>query len=155
MLVEVVLGSGFKSIHAMTKRNLVAVHGKDLRFGKVPLNLNGQHGLLDLAAEVTLRREKQIAGKLHGERGCALRTRTRSYIAVSGAHYSPEIDAPMLLKILVFNGHDCIPQNFGEIIVGSQDAPLQSERANDFAGIVIQLRDGAGAVVLQFADLRQ
>ena len=61
----------------------------------------------------------------------------------------------MLLKILIFNGDDRVPQDFGKIIVGSQDAPLQGERANDFAGVVIQLGDGAGPVVLQLADLRQ
>ena len=56
MFVEIILGSGFKSIHAVAEPNLVAVHGKDLRLGEVPLNLNGQHGLLDLAAEIALRR---------------------------------------------------------------------------------------------------
>src|SRR5205823_9300046 len=61
----------------------------------------------------------------------------------------------VLLEVFVFNGNDCVPQDFGKIIVRSQDAPLQRKGADDLALIVIQLGDGTGAVVLQFADLRQ
>ena len=54
MFVEVVLSAGFKSIDAMAQRNLVAVQGKDLRLGEMAFDLDGQHGLLDFAAEMSL-----------------------------------------------------------------------------------------------------
>src|SRR5438105_848511 len=110
MLVEVVLGSGLKAIHAVSQENLIAVHGKNLLFGEVALNLQRQNHLLNLAAEMALRRKKQIARELHGKRGSALRARPRGDIAIRGPQHAPEIDSPMLLKTLVFRGQDGITQ---------------------------------------------
>src|SRR2546423_3479376 len=111
MFVEIILRSRLKTIDAVAQKNLVAVHGKDLLFGKVALNLDGQHHLLNLAAEVALRREKQVARKLHGQRGSALGPRPGGYIAISGAQHPPEVDSPVLLEILVFSRENCIAQD--------------------------------------------
>ena len=155
MFIEIILRSRLKAIDAVAQKDLVAVHGKDLLFGEVALNLDGQHHLLDLAAEVALRREEQIARELHGQRGSALRPRTRGDIAISGAQYPPEIDSPVLLKILVFGGENCVAQDFRELIIGSQHAALKGKRADHLSMVVIKLRDGARTVVFEFADLRQ
>src|SRR5947209_2910108 len=137
MLVEVIFRPSFKAIDSMAKEDLVTIHGKDLLLGEVAFDLQRQDHLLYLAAEMTFRRKKQIARKLHGQRGSALRARSRRYIAVGGSQHAPEVDAPVLLKTLVFRGQDGIAQDFGEIIVGSQNAALQRERPDDPAMVVI------------------
>jgi hypothetical protein len=75
MLVEVVFGSGFKTIDAVSQKDLVAIEREYLLLGKASFNLQGQQRFLHLAAEMALRRKKQVARKLHGERGRALRAR--------------------------------------------------------------------------------
>src|ERR1051326_7163815 len=110
----------------------------------MPLDLKRQDCLLDFAAEVALRREEQVARELHGQRGSALRPRSRSDIAVGGAHHAPEIDAPVLLKVLVFGGENGVAQDLRKIIVRSQHAALQGKRPDLPALIVIKLGDSAG-----------
>ena len=56
MFVEVVLRARFKSIDTVSQKDLVAIHGEDLLFGKAALDLQRQHGFLDLSAKVPFRR---------------------------------------------------------------------------------------------------
>ena len=68
MLAEVILCSCLKTIDAVPKEDLIGVHGKDLRLGKSPLDLNGEHDLLNLAAEVLVGGEEKITRELHRQR---------------------------------------------------------------------------------------
>ena len=61
----------------------------------------------------------------------------------------------MLLEFLVFNGKQRIAQALGQIVVADQDAPLDGERADLAAFIVVEVSDRAGAVVSQLGDFRQ
>ena len=50
VLVEIVLRARLESVHAMPQIDLVAIHGEDLLLGEPALDLDSQHGLLQLAA---------------------------------------------------------------------------------------------------------
>ena len=86
----------------MAEVDLVGVEREDLRLGEAALDLDGQHDLLHLAAEVAVGREEQIARQLHGERGRALCPAVEHHVAPSGTEDAPDIYSPVLLKLLVF-----------------------------------------------------
>src|SRR4029077_18750977 len=148
-----VFRAGFEAVNTVAQKNLVAVQGKNLLLGEVPLNLQSQDRFLHFAAEMALRREEQVTRELHGERGCSLRPRPGTHIAIGGSHHAPEVDTPVLLKRLVFSGEDGVTQYLGKFVIRSQHAALQGERSDLPAMIVIKFRDGAGAIALKIADL--
>src|SRR5947209_408262 len=151
--IEVVLRAGFKSINAMAQKDLVAVHGKNLLLSEVALDLDGEHHLLNLAAEVALRRKKQVARKLHGQRGRTLGPRAGGDVAPGRPEHAPEIDAPVLFEALVFSRENGVPQDPGKLIVRSENAALQSKRADDLSVCIVEFGNRAGTVTLQIADL--
>src|SRR6185437_4464527 len=155
MLVEVIFGAGFKAIDAVSQEDLVGGEREDLLLGEVALNLHGQHGFLDLAAEVPLGRKKQVAAPLHGQRGRPFSPTVRLNVAPGGACHAPEVDSPMALKILVFGGEDGVAQDLGDVVILGEHAALQGERANYTSLGVIKFGDSAGTVLFQFADLGQ
>ena len=124
-------------------------------FGEAALDLDGQHDLLHLAAEVAIGREEQIARQLHGQRRCALGAALQHHVAPGGTEDAPHVDAPVAFEIFVLGGDQGVAQDFGEIAVAVDDAALQSELADDAVLVVIELGDGGRAVVLEFGHLRQ
>src|SRR5579864_1643271 len=119
VLVEVVFGSGFKAIDSMSQKNLVAVESENLLLGEAAFKLQSKKRFLHLAAEMPLRRKKQVARKLHRERGSALRARAGRYVAIGSAKDPPEIDAPVGFKGLIFRGENGVTQHLGKIVIGS------------------------------------
>ena len=88
----------------MAEEYLVGVEGEDLRLGEPPFDLDGEQRLLNLAIKGTVRREKQIAGELHGEGGGSLHLPAGFDIAIRGAYNAPDIDARVAVEVLVFDG---------------------------------------------------
>src|SRR5271165_4429793 len=139
----------------MAKVNLVGVERENLLLGEAPLDLDGQHHLLDLAPEAAIGREKQVARQLHGQRRGALGAALLQDVSQGSAKHPPNVHTPVTFKILVFGGNQGVAQHLGKIVVGVNDAPLQRELADDAVLVIVELGDGAGAVVLQFGDLRK
>ena len=61
----------------------------------------------------------------------------------------------MAFKVLVFGRDQRIAQHLGKVVVGVDDAPLQRELPDDAVLVIVELRDGGGAVLLEFGDLRK
>src|SRR5581483_3765499 len=152
---EVVAGSCLKTISAMTEKNLVGVKREDLRLGKASLDLDRQHDFLDLAVKGAIRSQKQIARKLHGERGGALQLAARDEITIGGADHAPVVDSSMALKILVFHGSQGIAQNLWIVFVGRYHSTLQGKGPNDPAMIVIDIGHRTGPIVFKLLYLRK
>ena len=154
-LVEIEMRTSLEAINAVAEVDLVAVHGEDLFLGEAALDLKGEHDLLHLAPEVAIGGEEQVAGELHGEGGRTLGAAAGADVAESGAAHAPEIDAEVGLEILVFGRDDGVAQDLGEIFVAADHPALQGEGADDAALVVVELRDGAGAELLELGDLRK
>ena len=74
---------------------------------------------------------------------------------IGGARNAPEIDAPMLFKSRVFGGDERVAEDFGEIVIGIDDPPLEGERTDDAPLVVVELGNGERTLPLQLADFRQ
>ena len=127
-LAEVELRARFKSIHSMPQKNLVGVEGEDLFLGEAALDLDRHHDLLHLAPELAVRTEEQVARQLHGQRGCTLGPRSAGEVAIGRAHDAPQIDPPVPLEILVFNGDDRVAQNLGIVLVAGRSRAAAGQR---------------------------
>ena len=152
---EIVFRRRLIAVSAVAEKYLVGVEGEDLRLGEAALDLDGEQRLLHFAVERAVGREKQIAGELHGERGCSLHFPAGFDVAIGRAYDAPDVDARVPVEILVFDRDQRVAKNFRIIVVGGDDAALQRESADDSALSVIEFGDGTGTVTLEFFDLRQ
>src|SRR5271166_1981735 len=73
LLAEVVVGASLESVDSVTQVDLIRIQSKDLRLREAALDLDGEHHLLHLAAEVAVGREEKVARQLHGQSRSALR----------------------------------------------------------------------------------
>src|ERR1035438_512274 len=129
VLGEVELRSSLEAIHSMAEINLVAIKGEYLFLGEAALDLYGQICLLELARGGALGGEKEVARQLHGERGCALSAAVVAQVVPDGSHDAEDIDAPMGLEALVFNGDDGLAQDGGKVVRSEEHtSELQSLR---------------------------
>ena len=154
-LGEIELRGSLEAIHSMAEVNLVAVEGEYLFLGEAALDLDGQIGLLELAGGGALGGEEEVARQLHGERGCALSAAVVAQVVPDGPHDAKDVDAPVGLEALVFNGDDGLAQDGGKVVVADDLAALQSKGADDAALAVIEIGGGVGAVMLEIVDLGQ
>src|SRR5579872_850549 len=127
LLAEIKLRRGLEAIDAVSEKNLVRIQRENLRLGKVALDLDGEHRFLHFALPTAVRREEEVAGELHRERGCALYLAAGLDITVGGADDTPEIDSGVTVEILVFDGYERIAQHRRKIVVAGNDAALQGE----------------------------
>ena len=139
----------------MAEKYLVGVEGEDLRLGEAALDLDGEQRLLHLAIKRTVGREKQIAGELHGERGCALHFAARFDIAIGSTHDAPDVDARVPVEILVFDRDQRIAEDLRVVVIAGDDAALQRKGADNSALSVVQFGHGTGAITFELFDLGQ
>ena len=154
-LAEIVLRGGFKPVGAVAEEYLVGVEREDLRLGESALDLDGEQRLLHLAVKRAIGREKQIAGELHGERGCSLHSPAGFDIAIRRAYDAPDVDARVPVKILVFDRDQRIAENLRIVVIAGDDAALQREGADDSALSVVEFGDGTGTVTFELFNLGQ
>src|SRR5262249_6358591 len=139
-----------------TQINLVAVHRENLFLRVVTLDLQREDRLLHLAMKAAVGAvEKQSAGKLHGESAGALRGAAAGDVAPGGLKHTRKIDAPVLLKVLVFGGDDRGAQDRRNLVVRQQNPALQGERADGLAVIGVELRFDNRAVGFERVNLGQ
>ena len=87
----------------MTEEDLVGIESEDLGLCEAALNLDGEHNLMDLPLQVSLRRKEEITRQLHCQRRTALRTAVRLYVSKRGSDHSPAIYSPVLFEIFVLD----------------------------------------------------
>ncbi len=152
VLRKEVLRCGLEAVHAAAEINLVAVEREDLLLGEGALDLDGEIGLLNFAHGGAVGGEKEIARQLHGEGGRALGAAMRADVVPGGAGHAKDIDAPVRLEVLVFDGDDGLAQNGREAVVADHLAALQREGADDAALAVVEIGGGGGAVLLELLE---
>ena len=77
------------------------------------------------------------------------------HVAPGGARDARKIDAPMLFVVLIFDRGDRVVEHLGTLLVGHQDAALQSEAADQLPVVGVNFRNHRGPVRFQRANLRQ
>ena len=127
VLAEVVLRCRLEAIHSAAEVDLVAIEREDLLLGKCALDLDGEIGFLRLAGSRAVRGKKEIAGKLHGERGRSLGASLGAKVVPQCSGDAKYVDAPMGVEVLVFDRNDSLAKNGSEIVVVDNDSPLQRE----------------------------
>ncbi len=155
MLREIKFGCGLEPIHPAAQVDLVAIQGEYLLLGKGALDLNGEKGFLELAREVTVGREKEVARQLHGEGRSALRAVVGAEVVYKGAADAQHVHAPVRLKGLVFDGDHGLAKDGRKSVEVHHLAAFKREGPDNTALAVVKVGQGGGAVVLQLVDLGQ
>ena len=152
---EIVFRGGLIAVSAMAEEYLVGVEREDLRLGEPALDLDGEQRFLHLAIKRAVGRKKQIAGELHGERGCSLHFPAGFDVAISSAYDAPDVDARVPVEIFVFDRDQGVAEHLRIIVIGGDHAALQRKRADDSTLSVVEFGDGTGTVTFEFFDLGQ
>ena len=69
--------------------------------------------------------------------------------------HARKVHAPVLFEVLVFGGENGVPQNFRNLAVSQQNAPLQRERSDGLPVVRVKLRHHVRPVILQRVNFRQ
>ncbi len=155
-LAEIKLRGSREPVIPMCKINLIRVHGENLRLGVAALDLQREQCFFRFPAKADVAAvQKKIPGKLHGDGAGAPGAPAFGQMAQGRREHAREVDAPVLFEVLVLDGCDGVVENFGTLLIGHQDAPLQREAADHLAVIGINLRHHRWAVRLQRANLGQ
>ncbi len=110
---------------------------------------------MHLALPAAVGRQKKIFRQLHGQRRRSLHLATGLNVTIGRSRDANNVDAGVLVEILIFNRHQRVAQHRREIVVTHDHAPLQRERSNHPPVVVIKLRDRARPVSFESVDLRQ
>ena len=81
--------------------------------GVAPLELQGQHGLLQLALQALVRGEEEDLGELLGDGAAALDDPAAPVVLHDGPGDADGIDAPVRVEAPVLGGDDRVPQGLG------------------------------------------
>ena len=108
-----------------------------------------------LPAEGPLWSQKEVLSQLLGQCASALDHSAGHEILHAGARHADKIDAPMRVKILIFDRGDRIFDNLRDLFPGDDNPALQSERSDHTAVIGVDLGNEAGMIILQRTHLRQ
>ena len=155
-LAEIKLRGRGKSVIAVRQVDLVRVHGENLRLAVAPFDLQRQKGFFRFAAKADVAAvQKEIARELHGDGAGAAGAAATGDVAQGGCEHAREVDAPMLLEMLVFDGRDRVVEDSGTLLVGHQDATLQCEAAHQLAIVGVNFRDHVRAIGFEGANLGQ
>src|ERR1700722_3611912 len=149
------LRGGFKALHAAAEINLISVECEDLLLGEGAFNLNGEVGFLQFSSSGALGGEKEVARQLHGQRGRALDAAVAAQIVKHRAGDAQDIDAPVRLEALVFNGNDSLAEDGREVIETDDNAALECERTDNVVVAIVDIGCGGGPIALKILDLGQ
>src|SRR5712672_3005506 len=155
-LAEIKFGGGGEAVISVRQVYLIGVHRKNLRLGIAALDLQCQQHFLHLAAETAVAAiEEKIAGELHTDGARASSDAALGKIAKCGAGDAREVNAPVFLEMLIFDGGHRVVENLGTLLIGHQDAALQSEATHELAVVGVNFSDHVGTVGFKRANLRQ
>src|SRR5258708_31081420 len=76
-------------------------------------------------------------------------------VADRGAGNARKIDAPMFLKVLVFDGRDGVEENSGALLVRHQDPALQRKAADELSVVRVNFRNNVRPVGFERMYFRQ
>jgi hypothetical protein len=154
VLAEVEARARLDPVRAVAEVDLVRVQLEDLVLGEVLLDLHGQEGLVDLAADGLLGGEEDLLGELLGERRGALGGAALDDVLQQRAHDRLRVDAAVAVELRVLGGDDGVDEDLGHVALGDDDALLDRVLRVRHAVAVVDAGDDGGLVVGQLLDLR-
>src|SRR6266699_1538074 len=101
---------------AISKIDFIGIELKNLRLGETMFQLEGHHGLSDLAPQGSVHAEEKAARHLHGDRASPLQARAVAQIHPCGAENAHGIEAGMLEETPVLHGKDGIPKQLRNVV---------------------------------------
>ena len=147
MFGEVGAGRGFHAVGARAQENLVEVNGQDFVFGQVLFQAIGQNGFLDFALVAFFIAQKQALDHLLSHGAAALLDLSRLQVFNGGAQNGHEVDAVVLVELVVLNGQEGHGQILGHGRQGHQEAAFFGEIAHDAAVAGVNRGHQKGAIV--------
>src|SRR5690348_6971690 len=104
----------------------------------MPLDFKGQNHFLDFAVKAAVRAiQKEPARQLHRQSACSFGAAAPDDIPVGSLGNTRQVDAEVLLEVLILGADNRVPQYRWNLIVGEQDAALKSKRADRLAVVGI------------------
>ena len=124
-LVEIVQGRRGHTVGAEAEIDLVQIQLEDPVLAKDPFDAEGQNGFLGLAVDRHLVGQQEVLGYLLGDRRCAHRAAAGAVVLDVQHHRggeADEIDARVVVEILVFGGEERLHHALGDRLYGDEDA---------------------------------
>ncbi len=132
-LVEIHLRGRADPVRALAEEDPVQVQGQDLLLAELPLEPQGEEGLLELAPQRALVAEHGVARELHGDRAAALAHATRGQVAHRGAHDALPVHARVLEEAVVLGREERVHQQRRDLVPLHRDAPLLADERHELA----------------------
>ncbi len=157
-LVEVEQRRGGDPIGAHAEIDLVEIELEDLLLREGALDLHRQQRLLDLAGHGQLVGQQEVLGDLLRDGGGALRTAAGAVVLHVGVHRAAdarEVDAAVLVEILVLGGDEGVDQPLGDRLDRRVEAALARILGEQRAVGRMNPGHDRGLIVLQLGIVRQ
>ena len=151
-LVEIQERGGGDAVGAHAEIDLVEIKLEDSLLGESPLDLHRQQRFLDLARERQLVGQQEVLGDLLGDGRGALRTPPAAVLLHEqhrGARDAGEVDAAVLVVILVFRGDEGIGDKLGHGLDRNVEPPLARVFGEQGSVGGVHPRHHRGLVVLE------
>ena len=157
-LVPIGLGGGGDTVGARAEIDLVQIELEDLLLGEGALDADGEDGFLQLALDILVVRQQEVLGHLLGDgRGAdhAAARLHRAQIGDDGADDALNVEAAMLVEILVLGRDESLDDALGNGGDGHVDAPLARELGDEPAVIGVDARHHRRLVFGEHLVVRQ
>ena len=153
-LAEVDLAGGGKAVGPLPQVDLVHVQLQDLVLAELPLDLQRQQDLVDLAGEGLFGGQVEVARHLHGDGGGALALGLIE-LGHAGAQHAQVVHAAVLVEARVFDGQHRVLHHLGHLGDGHEVAALFAVLAQQHVVAGVDAHRQLGPIVGQAADLGQ
>jgi len=146
---EIRQGRGAHSVGALPEIDLVQVHLQDLLLAQDQLHLVCQDQFLEFSPVGSLRRQKQRAGELLGNRAGPLHFSTAPQIGPDRPQNADDIQPRVFEEPRVLHRDHRLGQVLRNVGQRDQDAPFNVKLADDLAVVRVDTTHEAGLVFLQ------
>ncbi len=154
VLAEVKPRGLLDAVGAVPEVDLIRIELEDLVLREILLDLDGQEGLVDLAAEALLRREEDLFGELLRQRRRPFDLLAGNDVLDRGAHERLRVDAAVIDEVGVLGGQDGLVEPRRDVALGHHDALLDRVLGEADAVAVVDAGDDRGLVILERLHLR-
>ena len=119
------------------------------------LNLERQQRLVEFARQRAFRRQEEVLGHLHGNGRCTGFGLTGNQVAGGCAQHAHVVDAAMLIKALIFSGHDRLLHQLRHFLDFGERTTLFAKLANLHAISGVDAQGDFRTVIGQHCQIRQ
>ena len=152
------LRRGLNPVGPVAKINVVEIHGQNFVLAHLPLQIDGQPHLLQLAGNGLLRAQMALADQLHGDGACALGIASLAQIGRQSAKQAHEVNAMMVVESQVLCRQKHLPRQDRYALQRDDHTVFRALNLGDqFARIIIhppRLRRGGDLAYVQRLPVR-